>query len=470
MKPLDDVQIKQILDAKRTRHPIIGFVVGLSRVVLQCVLAIAVLAGAWWATERLVATKPEVAKRPPRERIYTIRTVPAQLDSHQPHIRAFGQIAVGRQVELRALVAGKVTHVHPELKPGATIEAGEVLVTIDEFDYVGAITEARANLAEAEARLVESKARLELERDALQRSRDQLAFAVRDQERIKLLHKRGRVTDRDLDERNLLVSQREELIDQRLNNIAIEEARARQQEAGILRLQWGVRDATRDLNDTALRAPFRGVVLTENAEIGRTLNENDVAVSLYEADALEARFQLTDKQYGDILAEAGEIAGRPLEIYWYVGDEPVRIKGTIIRAGAEISADRGGVEVYATLDRESLTEPIRPGAFIEVIVPGRRYPGTFRLPETVLYNDDHVFIDVDGRLVRRDVKIVGYDEDAIILKGDLKPGDRVLATRIAEVGEGLKVRREGQAPADAPAAGVSGQSRQKPAPPQGRGT
>ena len=103
--------------------------------------------------------------------------------------------------------------------------------------------------------------------------------------------------------------------------------------------------------------------------------------------------------------------------------------------------------------------PIRPGAFIEVIVPGRRYPGTFKLPETVLYDDDHVFIDVDGRLVRRDVKIVGYDEDAIILKGDLKPGDQVLVTRIAEVGEGLKVRSEGQGPVDA--SGVA---------PKGRGT
>ena len=260
------------------------------------------------------------------------------------------------------------------------------------------------------------------------------------------MHKTGRVTDRDLDERGLLVSQREAMVEQRLNNIAIEEARGRQQEAGILRLQWGVEEAKRNLADTALRAPFKGVVLTENVEVGRTLNENDIAVSLYEAGALEVRFQLTDKQYGDILAESGDIAGRPLEIFWYVGDDPVRIRGTIIRAAAEIVADRGGVEVYAALEHDGLAAPIRPGAFVEILVPGRTYANTFKLPEAAVYNDDHVFLNVDGRLVKRGIAIVGYDGDTVIVKGDLKTGDNVLVTRIAEVGEGLKVRLEGAPP------------------------
>lgn len=445
MKPLDDVQIKDMLEAKQPARDIeFALAMQLVRGVLQVVLAIAILVGAYKASEYLVNTKPEVAKRPPQERVYTIRTVPAEIGTHQPHIRAFGQITVGRQIEMRALVAGKVTQVHPRLKSGSTIPAGEMLVTIDEFDYVGAITEARANLAEAEARLIESKARLALERDALQRSRDQLAFAVRDKERITQLHERGRVTDRDLDERNLLVSQREEMVEQRLNNITIEEARSGQQEAGILRLQWGVKEATQDLADTALRAPFTGVVLTENVEVGRTLNENDIAVSLYEAGGLEVRFQLTDKQYGDLLAETGDITGRPVEIFWYVGDEPVRINGKIVRAGAEISANRGGVEVFATLEREGLAASVRPGAFVEIVVPGRRYEGTFKVPETAIYNSDHVFVTEGDRLARRAVSVVGYDEDAVILTGDLKVGEAVMVTRIAEVGVGLKVREEGQ--------------------------
>jgi len=157
MKPLDDVQIKEIMEAGRpARHSAFGVAIGIVRAVFQVALAIAVLAGGYQASQWLVSTKPEVSKRPPRERVYTIKTVPARLGLHKPQIRAFGQVAIGRKAELRALVAGMVTQVHPRLKSGATIEAGEVLVTIDEFDYVGAITEAKANLAEAEARSIES--------------------------------------------------------------------------------------------------------------------------------------------------------------------------------------------------------------------------------------------------------------------------------------------------------------------------
>lgn len=440
MKPLDDAEIKHILDAKRPRGGAVGFVLRTLRIGLQAVLSIAILAGAYYLTESLIASRPDVAKRAPRERVYTIETAAVERTAHQPTIAAYGQIVAGRTVDLRALVAGTVTGMHPDLRRGATIEAGDVLVTVDDFDYVGALTEAEANLLEAEARLAESRARLVLERDAQRRADEQLAFAVQDRERVAALHERGRVTDRDLEDRQLLVSQREEMVEQRRNTIAIEEARRRQQEAAITRLEWGVRDARRNLEDTALKAPFTGVVLTETVEIGRVLNANDIALTLYESNSLEARFQLTDRHFGDILADAGTIVGRPVEILWNVGDDPVRSRGSIVRAGAEITASRGGVEVFAAIDPETLTAAIRPGAFVEIRIPGRRLENTVRLPEASVYNRDHVFIVEGERLVRRDVAILGYDGNAVYVTGDLEDGDTVLVTRIAEVGEGLKVR------------------------------
>ncbi|MEM8811396.1 MAG: HlyD family efflux transporter periplasmic adaptor subunit [Pseudomonadota bacterium] len=441
MKPLNEAQIQKILEAeppaRASKGRIFRFLI---RGFIQAVLAVAVLAGGYKLSEHLIATKPEVAKRTPRERVYTVETVPVGRADHQETIRAFGRVVAAREVELRALVAGTIVDVHPALKSGAVIEAGAPLVTIDDFDYIGALTEARANLAEAEAGLIESRARSRLETDALRRAREQLIFAVRDQERVSQLRQRGRMTERDLDERDLLVSQRQEMVDQRENNLRIEEARIRQQEAVLDRLRWKVRDAERDLADTALRAPFRAVVLDETVEVGRALTVNDVVATLYEADSLEARFQLTDQQFGEILAEAGTVAERPVDIIWRVGDEPVQVPGRIIRAGAEITADRGGVEVIATID--AAAGAIRPGAFVEIVLSGRRHRAVAALPETAVYDSDHVFVVVDGRLQRRTVSVVGYGDGTVFVTGDISDADPVLATRIAEVGEGLKVQSE----------------------------
>jgi len=457
MKPLDDAQIKEILEAKRpARKDRLPAVIIGARAILQAALALGILIGGYWIADRFVATKPEVAKRPTRERVYTVETQTVRLATHQPSIRAYGQIMAGRSVELRALVAGTVTKVHPGLKVGAQVAAGDALVTVDAFDYLGAVTEAKANLAESEAGLAESKARLAAERSGMMRAREQLAFAQRDLERIAKLHERGRMTDRDLDERRLLVSQRQQAGEERLNRILIEEAGVSKQEAALGRLHWRLAEAERNLADTALHAPFDGVVLAQNVEIGRTLNENDVAVSLYEVGTLEARVQLSDKQYGDLLAGSASAIGRSVEIYWYVGDNPVRMNGTIARIGAEISSERGGVEAYAAIDPAGLTGPIRPGAFVEIHIPGRRYVDTVKLPESVVYDGDHVFIVVDGRLVKRDVAIVGYDEASVLLTGAVQAGDAVLVTRIAEVGEGLKVRPEGPALAGRAGGGKSG--------------
>ena len=444
MKPLDDHTIKEILDARQdTRRRPLAIVGTVLRAIVQAAIAVAILAGGYQVVQRMIASKASIPTRPPVERVYPIETIAVQPADHRPEIRAYGQVTAGRTVELRALVAGTVTEILPGLRSGTAVPAGEVLVRIDEFEYAGALTGAHADLAEAEARHVEMKARLALERDALGRAREQLIFAERDLERASQLRERGRLTDREFDERKLLVSEREQAVEQRLNNVRISEAGVHQQEAALARLEWGVEDAKRDLSETALRAPFNGIVLLENVEVGRVLNENDIAVSMYEADSLEVRFQLTDRDYGDLLADGGTIVGRTVEVFWHVGDVPVVVPGEILRAGAEIVADRGGIEVFARLDMSGLAEPIRTGAFVEILVPGRLYAGTYELPESSVYDNDHVFVSVDGRLQRRDVRVLAFGDETVIVTGALQPEDRVLATRIAEIGEGLKIRDVG---------------------------
>jgi multidrug efflux system membrane fusion protein len=61
------------------------------------------------------------------------------------------------------------------------------------FDYEGAVTEARANLAEAQAALVENEGRVALEKANLVRAGEQLEFAQRDLERAEELLGRGAI-------------------------------------------------------------------------------------------------------------------------------------------------------------------------------------------------------------------------------------------------------------------------------------
>lgn len=409
------------------------------KAVLQAVLVAAILFGAYQGMRYFIVTKPDVPTRPPRETVYAVETATVKSGDHAPVLRLYGEIVAARSVDLRALVGGEIVEVSDDLRAGASVDKGDVLVKIDRFAYEGALVEARANLAEARARLVEIQSQVAAEKGNLTRAREQLDFAERDFERARKLRDSGAVTDRTVEERELLVSQRAQIVDQRTNALAVEEARVVQQQAAIDRLQWRLSEAERNLADTVLIAPFDAVVRAETAEAGRLVNVNDVIATLYDRNDLEVRLTLSDNQYGRIVADAGTVIGRPVEVLWYIGGTPVIYHAKIRRVGAEVALERGGVDVYAKVEMQPGQTPLRPGAFVEVRLADRTYRDAMRIPEAALFGTDHVFAIEDGRTRRRDVTVLAFDEGSLIVKGDLKDGDTIVATRIAEAGDGLKV-------------------------------
>ncbi|WP_420394378.1 efflux RND transporter periplasmic adaptor subunit [Acuticoccus sp.] len=412
----------------------------LGRAAAQAVLPALVLFGAWSWTEALVdreAAGP--AERPtPAETVYSVTATDVALGDHRATLRAFGEVVAAEAAELRVASPGEVVDVHQDLAVGALVAAGAPLVTIDPFAYEGAVREAQAQLAEANARAAEARSRIALEENALERAREQLELAERDLARATDLRS-GTIADRQVDDRRLLVSQRQQAVDQRTYSLEVERARLAQQEAQVDRLEWAVEKAERALADTVLTAPFEAIVRAENVAVGRILSANDVAAELVRADALEVRFTLSDERYGRLIAD-GLLIGTPVSMAWRIGDAPLLYEAIVERIGADVASDTGGVDVFARVAMPDGPVP-RPGAFVEVAVPGRLHGGSARLPATALYGDAVFVIGEDDRLDRRPVTLLVRDGNEVIVRGPIADGEAVVTTRLAEVGEGLLVRR-----------------------------
>lgn len=407
-------------------------------ILARVLVPLVILAGSWALTEALVSSKPEIARGNRSPTVYPVDTSIVVRADHRPTISLFGEIVPARVAELRAISAGEVVEVHPNLDVGGHVRRGEVLVRVDDFPYRGALTEAEANLEEAAARIAEAEARIRLERAAVERAEEQLELAVRDLERAEQLAQSGNITDQAIDARRLLVSQRRQAVDQIRHTIAAEEARLAQQRAAVQRLEWQHDRAERSLRDTVLKAPFDGVVREESAAIGRMLNANDMVVALYEADALDVRFAISDLQYGRLLASGRPVEGTEVDVTWQIGDQPLRYKAVIDRIGAEIASARGGVDIFARLQVEPDTISPRPGAFVAVEVPGIIHEDSVRLPATALF-DDHVFVVEDGVLRKRRAQLLATDGAEVIVDGELANGERVMVTRLSEAGDGVAV-------------------------------
>lgn len=413
-----------------------------ARLAAQAVLPALILAGAALATLELVSDAPQgpAGGAPRAEAVYAVAATTIRVGDHRATLRAFGEVVAADLAELRVASPGEVIEVAPALAVGEVVKAGAPLVTIDPFLYRGALREARAELAEARARREEADARVAMERAAVARVREQLELAERDVARAEQLLKTGTITDKALDERRLLVSQRQQALDQRSFTLTAEEARRAQHTAQIERLEWAVERAGRALADTVLRAPFDGIVRFENVALGRILAANDIAVTLIRADTLEVRFVVSDQRYGRLVA-GGSLLGAPVTVTWRIGDVPLTYDAVVTRVAADIASDTGGVDVFARLALPPDGPAPRPGAFVEVSVPGPVHPGSVRLPASALYGTDVFVIGADDRLDRRTVRRLSLDGEEVIVSGPLTAGEVVVTTRLAEAGDGIRVRR-----------------------------
>ena len=410
------------------------------RAFVQVTLALVVLFAAVQFMGYLIFTQPRVPIQPPREQYYTVNTEQIRVTDNRPIITLFGEIISTRQVELRSLVSGLIETVSPKLKVGELIEKGHELIKVDDFEYQGAVLEAEANLSEAKARLIEAELAKEKQQNSIENEKGQLEFASRELERSKKLFDSGNLSQSGLDQKQSQYNQQLEKLQQLENGLEVAELKIEQQKTSILRAEWKLEQAEKNVENTVLKAPFDSIVLEQNAEIGQTVGGSAVVATLYEQNSLEVRFTLSDAQFGRLLSETGTLQGKELEIVWYIGSEPKRYRAVIERIGGEVVADRGGVDIFARIKIEGNEILLRPGASVEIELPDKLFKDSVFMPEAATYDASYVFVKTnESRMQKRDITVLAYESDNVVVSGDLSDGEILILTHIAEAGDGILV-------------------------------
>ncbi len=409
------------------------------RFLVQTILALVVFGAASFGAFQLYISKPKVAPAPPKERVWRVEADAVNFADVQPQLQLFGDVVAGRTVELRALVAGEILAVGERFRDGGAVKTGDMIAKIDDFDYRTILAERRAQLVEAKARLDEIKARQKSHAEALIRDQEILALQERHLSRVQKLKAKGAGTDRALDNAKLDIARQQQIMSNRSNEIVAEAARLAQQQALITRLEVGITRMERDLERTILAAPFDGYLYDITAEVGKRLSVNDRVARLIDASRLEVAVHLSDSQFGRLISSGETLVGRKAQVSWKIGSDEIRLAATIDRVAPTINAASGGVDAYAVLDRAAISRSVRPGAFVTILLPDKVYRQVARLPETALNNDLQVFVIKDGRLERRQIELIARQGNDVLVKGELKDGEKVVRHLFAEIGPGVKV-------------------------------
>ena len=92
----------------------------------------------------LSATKLDPPLIVAKEKVWPVSAQQAEYKDVQPQLRLFGEIVSSRRSDLRAFVGGQVTQVGDNFKEGGVVKQGELLLTIDDFEYKNDVIEEQA--------------------------------------------------------------------------------------------------------------------------------------------------------------------------------------------------------------------------------------------------------------------------------------------------------------------------------------
>ncbi|MBU1308538.1 MAG: efflux RND transporter periplasmic adaptor subunit [Gammaproteobacteria bacterium] len=376
----------------------------------KILIPVAVVAVAIVAAGSLSSLRKPPEKKEEQRQTILVTAQPIEQQDIVYRIQSQGTVKPRLETSLVSEVNGRIVDVADSFIEGGFFNAGDLLVRVEQADYLTNVKAAEASLANAQAALEEEKAR-------------------------------GRVAEEEW--RSFTDGTAPEL-GLRRPQLAGALANVRSAEAELER-------AKRDLARTEIRAPYAGMVRSRAVNLGQFISRGTSVGVVYGTDIAEVRLPITDNDAGFIQL--------PQSI-----DDPVKpevmltavVSGVISQWPARLVRTEGVLDersrvIYAVAQIEdpyrrntSGATPLRFGRFVQAQIMGNATSDVVVIPRYLLLAQQQVLVvDTEEQLQFRDVVIERSDEQFAYIRSGFLDSDRLATSAIANPLAGTQVRIAG---------------------------
>lgn len=330
-------------------------------------------------------------------------------------LNATGYVVAQRKAAVASKATGRLEWLG--VREGSVVREGEVLARLENKDVMATLQQAQANVNLSRANLEQGEAEFRDAQRALDRSSDLL---------------------------------KKNFVSAAAHDVAVarhEKARAiiAGLKASIAVSQANVRSAQVGVDQTLIRAPFDGVVLTKNANVGDVITPFSSAsgsqaavVTMADMSTLEVEADVSEASVGKVKID------QPCEIQLDAlpGE---RFRGSVTRTVPTVDRAKATVNVkvrFVDKDARILPEMSAKVAFLSQVMPeGERAPRTVVAPAAIVERDGRkvVYAVRDGKAVEIAIQTGASYGDALEVKQGLKPGDKVVIKPSERLRDGVAV-------------------------------
>ncbi len=335
----------------------------------------------------------------PVEVVVVTQAYPSQANTQ---LNATGYVVAQRKAAVASKATGRLEWLG--VREGSTVRENEVLARLENKDMMATLQQAQANVMLTRANLQQGEVEMRDAQRALERSRDLL-------------------------QKNFVSAAAHDVAVARVEKA---QAAVNGLKASIAVAQANVRSAQVSVDQTLIRAPFDGVILTKNANVGDVITPFSSAsgsqaavVTMADMSTLEVEADVSEASVGKVKIE------QPCEIQLDAlpGE---RFRGRVTRTVPTVDRAKATVNVkvrFVDKDARILPEMSAKVAFLSKETPeAERAPRTVVPPAALTERAGRrvVFVVRDGKAVETAIETGATYGEVLEVKQGVKPGDKVV--------------------------------------------
>jgi len=396
------------------------------RFILKILIPFLIVAGGVAVAVVLVKTRPQAARVAPQDRAILVEITTVTSKAAPVEVRAMGTVIPSREMVLMPEVSGRVVEQHPRFVPGGLVSEGELLVQLDGRDYELQVSQQRAAVANAKF--------------ALEVERGQQKVASREWELLDELGVTGK----------------------KGGKLALRKPHLKNAKAQLSGARGGLGRAQLAVERTQIKAPFNGLVVREQTEVGQLVGPQFALGTLAGTDSFWVRIALAQERLAMFTLPGPDGAGgATCSVTVSREGEPqagthrscrvVRLLGDVDPLGrmARVLVEVSDPMALASTDEEMpAVSPLLLGSYVEVTIQGHTLEQVFEIPRKALRNADRVWVmNSQNTLEFREVTLAWRESETVLVKTGLSDGDRVVLSAIGTPVPGMSLRTTDRADA-----------------------
>jgi len=354
----------------------------------------------------------------------TVETVKVAPGSISVRVNETGYVQSVNDWEIQALQTGYINHLETSI--GDQVQAGQVLLRMNNPDLQLASTSTAAQLAQAQAQLI-------IAQQAQASYRIELGTATKELQRTEQLYKSGAATQAEWEGAQSAVQSLQETLDHQekyINDL--------KQQTSLS--QQAVTQIEQKSEQLTIVSPVAGTVLDLPLKAGAFVNIGTLVAQIGTPEKLEVRTDIL----GDQMADIG--TGQKVYISAAVMGNQVltgRVKTIRPRAFTKVSAlgvEQRRVPVIIALDS---TGKLKPGYEVQVSLETAAKQGILTVPRESVQGtagNEQVLLIVSGKIKHQVVKTGLRGQDNIEIRSGLQAGDVIVRDASTDIADNTRVK------------------------------